>query len=812
MHFSLTTFVALLGTFARDSHAHSLKRNPLNYITRVDNPILHTPSNRVHAHTSFDVSFLLHEEQEKVRISLEPNHDVLSEDATIQHLRPDGTISHDEKIDRREHRIYKGHAFLQHPHHSEWLNAGWARIAVLRDGPHPLFEGTFRVHGIYHHIQRASTYRRTRLDEDPDAPLAADDYMILWRDSDISPDSYAPGQELKRELGENSSVCASDLLDFNNQLDHPVHLGLDLRDLTSIDPSGIFRRQSDQIPGGTGGGPDLANSIGSTQGCPTSRKVALVGIATDCTYTAQFDSKANVTQNIINMVNMASAVYESTFNISLGIRNLTISDAECPGTPPAGSQWNQPCSSSVTINNRLDLFSSWRGQFHDNNAYWTLMSTCATDAAVGLAWLGQLCTQGALANGNDTTAGANVVVRTNTEWQVFAHETGHTFGAYHDCTSTTCVDGTRSQNQCCPLNSSTCNAGGTFIMNPSTGPGITQFSQCSVGNICSAMARNSVNSECLSDNKNVVTITGSQCGNGIVEKGEDCDCGGEVGCNNNPCCDPNTCKFTTNSICDPANEECCTAQCQFASNGTVCRTSTGTCDPQETCSGTSAACPSDLKAPDGQTCGASGSGLKCASGQCTSRDLQCQTQLSSLSSSNSITACDGNTCVVRCKTPDLPPGTCDGIQSNFLDGTPCEEGGHCDNGVCKGSSIWDKIKGFFRDNKEIVIPVASVVGGLVLIAIIGCCCSCFSRRRMRRTRRLVGNKTTQVNSSWVGGGPGAINNSNGWTAVPAVPAPTRPPVTRNPDGRPEPWYGSRSPPLQQQQWSPGPRAPMHRFA
>ncbi|KAI1825777.1 zinc metalloprotease mde10 [Xylaria intraflava] len=805
MRFSLTGVVALLSTLAHNSDAHSVRRNPLNYITSVDRPILHTPSNRVHAHTSFDLSFLLHEEQDKIRIQLEPNHDVLPEEATIRYLGPDGTVSHGERIDRREHRVYKGHAFLQHPHHSEWLNVGWARISVFRDGLHPLFEGTFRVDGNYHHIQRASTYRRTRLDEDPEAPLADDDYMIVWRDTDIAMDFYGPGHELKRDLAGNASVCSSDLLDFNAQLNHPVHLGLDLSDPLSIGPDGIFRRQGDMVPGGNGGGPDLATTVGMTQGCPTSRKVALVGIATDCTYTAQFDSKANVTQNIINVVNMASAVYESTFNISLGIRNLTISEAECPGTPPAGSQWNQPCSSSVTINNRLDLFSQWRGQFHDNNAYWTLMSTCATDAAVGLAWLGQLCSQGFSPNGNDTTAGANVVVRTNTEWQVFAHETGHTFGAYHDCTQTTCADGTRSKNQCCPLSSSTCNAGGAYIMNPSTGPGIKNFSPCTVGNICSAMGRNSVNSACLSDNKNVVTITGSQCGNGIVEQGEDCDCGGEVGCKNNPCCNPNTCKFTTNSICDPANEECCTSQCQFASNGTVCRASTGTCDPQETCSGTSATCPPDKKASDGQTCGASGAGLKCASGQCTSRNLQCQMQLGGSVNSTSVTACDSNTCTVRCKSPNLPPDTCDGIQSNFLDGTPCEEGGHCDNGVCKGSSVWDKIQAFFRDNKDIVIPVASVIGGLILIAIAGCCCSCARRRSRRKTLA----RKALANSSWVGGHGGGNHGNNGLTAQSVLP---RPPMARHADGQQGNWYG---PPQQQQQpqaWAPTQRMAMPRFA
>lgn len=138
-------------------------------------------------------------------------------------------------------------------------------------------------------------------------------------------------------------------------------------------------------------------------------------------------------------------------------------------------------------------------------------------------------------------------------------------------------------------------------MNPSTGNNITLFSPCSIGNICTAIGRNSVKTGCLTQNKDISTIQGSQCGNGIVEQGEQCDCGGPDGCGANSCCDPNTCKFKQGAQCDPSNEDCCTQSCQFAGSGTVCRSSTGVCDPQETCNGTTAACPVDVTAPDGRS-------------------------------------------------------------------------------------------------------------------------------------------------------------------------------------------------------------------
>jgi len=212
-------------------------------------------------------------------------------------------------------------------------------------------------------------------------------------------------------------------------------------------------------------------------------------------------------------------------------------------------------------------------------------------------------------------------------------------------------------------------------MNPSTGQGITKFSPCSIGNICSAIGRNSVKTTCLTNNKGVTTISGQQCGNGIVEQGEDCDCGGTSGCGDNQCCDAKTCKFKNNAVCDDSNEDCC-KNCQLATNNTVCRASTGVCDPAETCTGSSPYCPADKTQPDGSSCD---SGLQCTSGQCTSRDQQCKTVMGSYTKGNDTYACDSSNCQLSCASPQFGAGVCYGLQQNFLDGTPCGGGGKCEN-------------------------------------------------------------------------------------------------------------------------------------
>ena len=676
-HMSLVSGLARM-TLARllTPAAHSQARGPLRQVSRIEYPTIHTPGRRVHSHSKFDVSFGLRDFPGRLKLVLEPNNDVLPPGATIKYLNEYGDEEVVEEIDRRQHKIFKGTAWVE-LHEDDWMHVGWARVQVHRDGVAPVLDGVFTIYHDHHHIQLGSFYQSTRHARDPDFDVGGPDSMVVFRDSDIM--SAAGTLELRNAAGELS--CSYDKMAFNANPNHaifqPAKRSFESWGSASFS-SLLGKRQIDGggFPtGGNTGGVNLKSSIGSAVGCPTSSKVALVGIATDCSFRGNFNSTQSLRSNVIGIVNQASHVYESTFNVSLGLQNLTIQPESCPGTPVAATPWNLPCSSS-NITDRLNSFSGWRGQHADDNAYWTLLTNCTTGPEVGLSWLGQLCVSTSQTNDGETTTGANVVAMTSTEWQVFAHETGHTFGAVHDCDSQTCADSSIvNSQQCCPLSNSTCDAGGQYIMNPSTGQGITAFSPCTVGNICSAMGRNSVQSSCLAANKDITTVSGSECGNGIVEAGEECDCGGASLCGDNNCCDGSTCKFKSGAVCDDSNEDCCT-NCQFATKGAVCRASTGVCDPQEVCSGTNSSCPADATAPNGQSCG---NGLQCASGQCTSRDLQCKTLMGSYTSDNDTYACDSQDCTLTCASPQFGPNTCYSMQQNFLDGTPCGGTGQCSN-------------------------------------------------------------------------------------------------------------------------------------
>jgi cysteine-rich repeat protein len=109
-----------------------------------------------------------------------------------------------------------------------------------------------------------------------------------------------------------------------------------------------------------------------------------------------------------------------------------------------------------------------------------------------------------------------------------------------------------------------------------------------------------------------------QCGNGSIDAGEQCDMGSGFNGQADVCCSA-TCTFkpittvcrTAAGVCDVA--ETCTGSSAIcpsdAKSTAVCRASAGVCDVAESCNGSSNTCPSDGFAPSSQVCRAStGSG------------------------------------------------------------------------------------------------------------------------------------------------------------------------------------------------------------
>lgn len=198
-----------------------------------------------------------------------------------------------------------------------WYQVGWARVVMTRDGANPLFEGAFTIYHNAHHIQTRNNYIRTRHPQDPKVTQDGEEFMVVWRDSDIQTnDEVVDGGELRKRGLEEGKMCKSDNLTFNNHPDHP----LNARFISGVEPNlwgadvfggsrlwrrGITKRQNNNYGSGVSVVSNPLLTIGSTDGCPKTRQVALIGVATDCTYTGDFSNEEEVKSNIINSINTA---------------------------------------------------------------------------------------------------------------------------------------------------------------------------------------------------------------------------------------------------------------------------------------------------------------------------------------------------------------------------------------------------------------------------------------------------------------------------------------------------------------------------
>ncbi|XP_045117790.1 uncharacterized protein LOC123508278 isoform X2 [Portunus trituberculatus] len=184
-----------------------------------------------------------------------------------------------------------------------------------------------------------------------------------------------------------------------------------------------------------------------------------------------------------------------------------------------------------------------------------------------------------------------------------AHEVGHSLGIEDD---------SEDPDHACRCDTATCVMSRHF--RNGSNPGL-EWSGCSRQAFDSALKTLALS--CLT-NAPTTMHRNPRCGDGIVDDGEQCDCGPAEFCNN-PCCLADTCTLAPHASC--ASGSCCDPQtCTPKTPGAMCRAAATECDLPEFCSGHSEYCPRDVTRADGEVCREG----HCFKGECGSREGQCK--------------------------------------------------------------------------------------------------------------------------------------------------------------------------------------------
>ncbi|XP_051273762.1 disintegrin and metalloproteinase domain-containing protein 9 [Dicentrarchus labrax] len=331
-------------------------------------------------------------------------------------------------------------------------------------------------------------------------------------------------------------------------------------------------------------GQSLTSLLRRKRNLPQTSYVELALVVDNLRYNIENRNETAVRDEMVEMANLLDGYYKQ-LNIRVVLVGLEI------------FKDSNPFDVDGFAGDVLGRFVKWRSTSllpkirHDVGQLIVGRSKAYEGGVLGMAFVGTVCSV--------TTSGGINVFSENQKLSyistVVAHEMGHNLGMNHDNTRCKCD-------------------GGSCIMAASAS-GSTKFSTCSGGDFEMLILRGG--GLCLKNQPSPSDVVDTaECGNGRLDKGEQCDCGKPEICNNK-CCDAATCKFTPGSVC--AEGDCCD-NCQIRVSGTPCRKSVNTCDLPEYCDGKNALCPDDFYLMNGLPC----QDAYCYEGRCQTYDYQCK--------------------------------------------------------------------------------------------------------------------------------------------------------------------------------------------
>ena len=365
------------------------------------------------------------------------------------------------------------------------------------------------------------------------------------------------------------------------------------------------RRKNDEDKNnGNNDGSGGANSDCRASSGKCSCKVTVVA---DYTFILARGGADSAAQFMVNQLVSADEIYRQTYFNGVKGYGLAVGSIQLYAQGVSGT-----LDAAQSVDSLLDSFSYVAKKSTSASCHAHLFTHRNFQGTLGLAFIGTMCYSGV-----NTGLTSSYGTSTSTQLLTLTHEIGHGWGADHD---------PAYQDTCSPSGTFAYRNGGNYIMYPSSPDGSMQnhrrFSPCSA----SAMSSTLKKAGCL-------VKSGPHCGNGVVDDGEECDCGGL--CDNSCCTTSCTVNTAAGYQCSPQNplrNPCCTkedgrpGQCMFVQpDANKHCDDENDCTYDTVCGGSSAQCPDPPLKPDGTECGCVGGDCNknpntgtsvCSSGRC----------------------------------------------------------------------------------------------------------------------------------------------------------------------------------------------------